>query len=74
MDIVDQLATPAIWTPDMNDSDWEKALDQMLLRSQAATDFVEGRLPPSDFAEILACDGYNPNDLFDHWLGGFTLL
>lgn len=67
------LATPAIWTPEMDAAKWQAELDQMLLRSQMAHQFVDGIITPDQFENALhelgvdviaTVEGWNEGDRY----------
>lgn len=68
------IATPAIWTPGMDESEWGDEVTRMCVRAMAARDFLNGDLHPSDFAEVLYETGYDPNQCADNWEEGRSLL
>lgn len=73
-DIGTLIATPAIWTPDMSDDQWEEQLDLMLNRAIAAHEFITGRINGDDFADALHDYGFDPAQCFEHWDNGLTYL
>lgn len=68
------LATPAIWLPGMNDGDWEQEVDLMIGRSMATRDFVQNQITPEEFAEALYEGGLDPDQCFEIWEEGISLL
>lgn len=72
--VAELIATPAIWIPDMTDSEWQGQIDAMFERALAARDFVGGKLTPDEFADCLLDHGYEPNTIFGAWAEGLTLL
>ncbi len=61
------IATPAIWTPGMNDQEWEHEIGQMFNRSQAASDFLAGKLTPEEFEMALDDFGVDPYQAAEDW-------
>lgn len=68
------FATPAIWVPGMSEGDWREEVDRMIRRSLATRDFVQNKISPEDFAEALYEGGFEPDQLFELWEEGGTLL
>ncbi|MBD0268566.1 MAG: hypothetical protein ICV77_09760 [Cyanobacteria bacterium Co-bin8] len=63
--------TPAIYSPDMSQADWEGELNNMLIRAQATGDFLAGRISPADFEDILSSAGISdPFELAARWEEG----
>lgn len=68
------FAIPAIWTPDMNDGEWQDELDRMLLRSRLTHEFVSGNLSPNDFMDGLNDLNIDVYTVEDYWANGVSLL
>ena len=54
------FSTPAILLPNMGDEEWQEAIDKMIALKLAARDFVDGKLSPSEFEEVLFFHGHDP--------------
>jgi hypothetical protein len=67
------LAIPVIWTPGMQDCEWQEAVGAMLRRSAATSAFVSGHLSPADFSEVLFETGVEPGVAAEVWEDGDTL-
>lgn len=68
------FATPAIWTSDMNDGEWEWELHKMLERSKLTSDFLACRITPNDFADGLDELGIDVIQASQDWADGLVYL
>lgn len=68
------FATPAIYLSDMNEQEWQFELDRMLVRSFATRDFVNGKLSPDDYLDLLDETGVDPIGATSDWEQGISYL
>lgn len=54
------FSAPAILLPNMADEEWQEAIDRMIALKLAARDFVDGKLSPTEFEEVLCEFGHDP--------------
>jgi hypothetical protein len=72
MDKQSLLETPAIWLPEMSQSDWEKEVERMIIRTYATRDFLEGTISFDEFEEVLDFTGLDPIKCNEDWVNGTT--
>lgn len=68
------FATPVIYFPNMDPEELQAEIDQMFLRSQATSDFVQGKLSPDEFCDVLNDSRVDPYACLDDWEEGYTYL
>lgn len=61
------LATPAIWYPGIDETDWQDQLDAVIERSAVTSAFLAGVLEADVFLDYLAetCD--DPLEIAEDW-------
>ena len=64
---MNNLSTPAIWYPGQTSEEFEEELKLMVLRSQATSDFLQGRIAADDFLDFLNDAGFDVFDLAQNW-------
>lgn len=60
-------ATPLIVLPDMSQSDIDAAWDDMVRRSKATDEFLDGHISFSEFSEYLDHDGIDIPEYLEVW-------
>lgn len=68
------FATPAVWTSEMSNDEWQWELHRMLKRSQLTSDFIGGRITPDDFADGLDELGIDVIQASQDWETGLVYL
>lgn len=68
------LATPAIITADMSDSEVQIEFEKMMLRSTATSEFVAGNIDAEDFVEALDAGGVHIDAALRDWSYGMTFM
>jgi hypothetical protein len=68
------LATPAIITADMSESELKIEFEKMMLRSTATSEFVNGNIDAEDFVEALDAGGIHIDAALRDWSYGMTFM
>ncbi len=68
------LATPAIITADMSESELRFEFEKMMLRSTATSEFVNGNIDAEDFIEALDAGGVHIDAALRDWSYGMTFM
>jgi hypothetical protein len=61
------LATPALWYPGQNQTEWQEELDAMVERAYVTRDFLSGKLPVDTFLDYVAEVYADPLDVAESW-------
>jgi hypothetical protein len=73
-DLALHLATPAIITADMSESEVRYEFEKMMLRSTATSEFVNGNIDAEDFVEALDAGGVHIDAALRDWSYGMTFM
>jgi hypothetical protein len=73
-DLALHLATPAIITADMSESELRIEFEKMMLRSTATSEFVNGNIDAEDFVEALDAGGVHIDAALRDWSHGMTFM
>lgn len=68
------FATPVIYVPGLDPEQLQAEIDRMFVRSQATSDFVQGKLSPDDFCDVLNDSRIDPYLCLDDWEDGHSYL
>ncbi|MCU0534233.1 MAG: hypothetical protein MUD14_10100 [Hydrococcus sp. Prado102] len=68
------LATPILWTPNMESSQWESEVQKMVERSRATNDMLAGKISFDDFCEVLNDSYIDVDACLDDWERGISYL
>jgi hypothetical protein len=73
-DLALHLATPAIITADMSETEIQIEFEQMMLRSTATSEFVNGRIDAECFVDALDAGGVHIDAALRDWSRGLTFM
>jgi hypothetical protein len=74
MELSKLLATPIIWTPNMESEQWDFEVQKMVERSQATNDMLAGVISFDDFCEVLNDSYIDVDACLDDWEQGISYL
>lgn len=60
-------ATPLVIIPDMNEIDIDREWDNMLVRSQALDQFLQGHISVGDYLDVIDHFGIGVEDYLEAW-------
>lgn len=63
---MNNLATPAIWYPGQSNEEFEEEIKLMMLRTQATSDFLQGRIAADSFLDFVDEAGFDVFDLAEN--------
>lgn len=73
-DLTLAAATPLIVLPDMSQADIDAAWDDMVRRSKATDEFLNGEMNFSEFSEYLDHDDIDIENYLEEWEENLNLL
>lgn len=68
------FATPIIRVPGQTPEEWQAEMDKMFARSKLTNDFIDGKVSPTDFCDLLSDHSINPYDCLDDWEEGVQYI
>lgn len=74
LDQLDQFfILPVAFSPEMTEAEWSHQIRAMFDASRASRDFVDGKISPSDFSDVIRSVGYDPHQIWESWENGLTI-
>lgn len=67
------LHIPAFWDASMSGEEWGQVLDNMITRTVLTRDFIEGRITPDQFGDVLSETGINVIQVAHLWEDGIYI-
>jgi hypothetical protein len=75
LDGIDEfLSMPVLFSRHGSAQEIEAEIDRMLVYQQALADFLDGRMTPWDFCEIVEAVGIDPTTAESNWINGLSLF
>lgn len=67
------FAVPAVYSEGMTEADWNAEMDRMFQHSVMTRQFIDGKISPQDYEDVLSDLGHDPTLLEERWVESYSL-